>query len=1008
MKKFIKKILKSKSVWFLVFLVFFYKLVFNPISGKFILDSVFRNFSTGKFFGNVERFSLFYGVELTDVRVQSGSDFDNRNVLQAKRIAFLYNLPQVLWGHINISQVAIESPKVSLIKKNGKWNAATLFPSSKKKEENKEEKPSPPKEKIDIYIPINISFDFLLKDFDFSIASIDDEKNFSGKLQGLNLAIDLKTYRFNEIPLNMDILSIIRKFQIKLNPEQNIKIEFTDSSKNLKSPFRFTWLLVQELEKEPIEFFSKLDLGAEQIPITLNNKLIAPFDMGIAYDLFYSPKNDSLLLNDFKVIFEKDVWLQIMGKVQNALQNSRYINFEVIRSFVDLGAISRVIKNVPGVPPIGLNGMIELSPLSVKGTMDNVEAKGDLKFKRIRISLNNQNHYFQSIQLIFKALFNFTTNNKPTVENPLPWLTSLEISKFDAYYNNIFLKLYGFVKPTEKIDLNLKVQNIVVNQFVKTLFGYAWLDLNVQGENFALLKAKAKLNVLNFIYYLGKSKSGVSNILVTLNSNISFPEKFKPDSITIQQAKVQVSNSNSQEVMRFFTNGQLDLKESISANILSFKLNFNFTKLLPTLPLSLKETVTSLRTTLGDDQEIKGNLRYKDSKNAMDVNSNIYAVLPGLKLGTFHYSIALSMKKDPSSTIQVRNFEIDAYQSKLQAKLQGTLRKVKDGILGGYSPDLDFSLKLNSGSKTIDILKNIRLGGVIKVNFNWKEKLIKGKINSKKTNFYLSQGMCPGKECKNISIRNISFDLPIEHNMAIKQTATMIEGNKAKFVKTYGQEKKYNFSIDQVIAPHPHPSVKGKHITFVKKMGRRPGITARIDYENNSLNINDLRIYTLNGIIFGKNMLFNIGNGDTEKMEYATTLQIKNIDLKQLLPPKSRKSIDDGKIKADLNISGKNLTSPIDNLNLYFSVFKIGEDFGKSAIKIVSPESILTDYFAGSYNVDKINVELSRGLVYVSILFQKSFFSTVILKVEDDKIVQERMPLANFLKRTESEISNYQ
>ena len=79
---------------------------------------------------------------------------------------------------------------------------------------------------------------------------------------------------------NLDILSLIKSFQLKLNPKKEVKVEFADQSKKLKSPFRLTWLLIQELDKQPIQFFSKLDIGANKIPIELNNQLIAPFDLG--------------------------------------------------------------------------------------------------------------------------------------------------------------------------------------------------------------------------------------------------------------------------------------------------------------------------------------------------------------------------------------------------------------------------------------------------------------------------------------------------------------------------------------------------------------------------------------------------------------------------------------------------------------------------------------------------------------------------------------------------------
>ena len=46
-------------------------------------------------------------------------------------------------------------------------------------------------------------------------------------------------------------------------------------------------------------------------------------------------------------------------------------------------------------------------------------------------------------------------------------------------------------------------------------------------------------------------------------------------------------------------------------------------------------------------------------------------------------------------------------------------------------------------------------------------------------------------------------------------------------------------------------------------------------------------------------------------------------------------------------------------------------------------------------------LKLSRDRV------QKSIFNTLVFNVENDMISQERIPLASFLKRTETELSAY-
>lgn len=76
-------------------------------------------------------------------------------------------------------------------------------------------------------------------------------------------------------------------------------------------------------------------------------------------------------------------------------------------------------------------------------------------------------------------------------------------------------------------------------------------------------------------------------------------------------------------------------------------------------------------------------------------------------------------------------------------------------------------------------------------------------------------------------------------------------------------------------------------------------------------------------------------------------------------------------------------------------------------MNIFTPSNLFTDFIYNSYAVDKIEVELSKGLVYAVIQFKRSVLNTII-NLENSQISQQRMPLANFLKRARSEIDTYQ
>ena len=234
---------------------------------------------------------------------------------------------------------------------------------------------------------------------------------------------------------------------------------------------------------------------------------------------------------------------------------------------------------------------------------------------------------------------------------------------------------------------------------------------------------------------------------------------------------------------------------------------------------------------------------------------------------------------------------------------------------------------------------------------------------------------------------------------------SILDGSKDTLIRTKGMEKGNNFSIDSILGNHPiYPETA---FPLVQGSIKNSGVVGRIEYLNNLFSISNLVVKTLNGSISSKNIQLNIANGQSNNFEFLGNLQVRDIDLTELIPKDNKKVIDDGKIRGDINFSGKNLKEFIDNTEIYFSVYKIGKDFGKSAINIVSPPNLIRDYIVSSYSVDKIEAELSKGLIYVNILFKPSLLSNLLTKIENNKISMERMPLNNFINRAENEISTY-
>jgi hypothetical protein len=308
-------------------------------------------------------------------------------------------------------------------------------------------------------------------------------------------------------------------------------------------------------------------------------------------------------------------------------------------------------------------------------------------------------------------------------------------------------------------------------------------------------------------------------------------------------------------------------------------------------------------------------------------------------------------------------------------------------------------------NEALSLTPKVQFRGNFGTSLKFLNSKVTGNLFSENSNLSFKTGDCNESDCKKFELQNILIQLPIEHDLSLSTNESILSGDKSKFMRTYGQEMQPNFSIHRLIGNHPF--LENQDMDYIKPNGNVPGLQARIEYVRNVFSLNQLKINTLNGFIYGKDILFNVKSGLPQSMEYSAVLQIREMDLKELLHPRSAKKIDDGKIVSDLNVSGHNLLDPIANLNLYFSIYKIGKDFGKSAINVVMSSNYIQDYIVSSYSVDKIEIELSRGLVYANILFRPGLLPSLFTRIEDNKITQERMPLANFLNRAQSEITTY-
>ena len=1002
-----KKFSKTKKFKFLLGTILGYNLIFNTISGNIILGNILKSVFQTEAVAKFTKFSLLYGFIIEDLSIQAGDIFKGENLVNCKRIALEYNLPALFLFRLKLNEVSISGLNLNLHKKEKKWNFETIFPKNSEKENNLEEKKEVndvQKDGIDTYIPVSAYLKFFLKDISIKV-HIEEESVLQAGLENFNLNLEVDTHRFNKIPFSVDALNILDIFYFSINPNNNPKILFKDKTTDLYSDFNMLINLMYDSSKEKKIFSSNLKIGNENLNLSFEDKKVENFGFILDYDLSYSPEQDTLNLQHLSLNVMKSNWLSVMGFIQKISTDERGLELSIKDSEILLEELKELASKFPGLGLMDIRGKISLNGMGAKGKLSSLLSNISIKGEDIFIAIGGLSHSIPDLIIDLNSELNLNNTKISSDENILPILSYLKINSIRMNYNGIKLNLDGEIFPASKVNCNLSITDIFPEKFTKSVKGKIDLAISITGNKLSLIDLATKINISNFRYFLGNSISGRNLIDIQFLTRIDLGSGFKFEKSNLYNFLLSLKNENRENALEIKTNLELDMRGGLKTEIPSLELQTDITKLIPTLPLSIRSTIAGLRESLGNILKLNGKITYIDTNKMKIIKSVLGASLPGIELKDMKLETDLKLINDTENTIILEKLSFSGYENKLKGNYKAKFYKpfTANAPYGDYTGEVLGNFTLESPNYRY-LTKGIYFKGDIDLDLDLKGAMINGKVRSNDSSFKLTSN-CPGNDCNETEISGLKMNIPFSHDLNDKTMENLLGGNSENFVQNYGLTKSSNFSVDRITSNHPIE--KGKKLDFVNSTPNLPGISAFLEYKENFLTLDNLRINTLNGVIFGKDFMVNVGSGNPEKIQYSATLQIRDIDLKQILPGTSKKKITDGTIKGDLNIKGENLTDPVGNIDLFFSIFQIGEDFGRSAVNIVSPTNFVTDRIINSYSVNKIEVEINHGLVYARVLFNKSVMNSLLFQVENDRIQQERIPLANFLKRAESELSEY-
>ena len=971
-------IFKSKITRTFLLVLLIYNSIFNSLSGQFLFNKINPYFHSGVCKANVSKFSLFYGIELENLTLSEKEE--NSPFLKVSRLAFLYSLPELIIGSININEIALENTEINIKKNKNIYNYENIFKTGPSKEKaNIEENKT---DFLKTYLYIKLSSFINIKNF--NIRYEDEENNFS--LNNLNTNLSIVTNRFNIIYFNEKSLDLLNEFTFEIQPSRSIPIQFKNNEISLNENIGFNFLLKTN-EENSFNFHQTFYLQLNSFSPLMNGKKINPLNISI--DINSSLNKNRFTLQDISFIFQGSKFIKGSGSIEDISNIMSVLSFSLEDSMIDLDLIHNAIQ-IPIFPLPKMSGKIYLSPLEIKGTTKEFTFKWNPLLENMNVSLNKSNHSISNGKILFEGTLG-SINNKFTFKKIHFLISNLKYNSMNVNSEILFVNniINGF----------MDLQKINLNQFSRSVNGFLSANIKIIESNINLIRGSIKSNIENFQIPIDNYHLKPSKLQVTSDIKIKLDESFELNQAKLENLNIELLNYNSGKSLQVITNVvQYEFLQK-KVTIQNLEIIMIPEKMTPLLPYSLGEKISNINTFLGKEIVFKSNLTFS-SIGEKQLKGNVEARIPGINLNDLTIKINMKLNSEGNSTIQITEFSTVGYENRLHTSVEGKIFTKNDKSISDLK--LNFSYISNS-LKTI--FSNFSFKGKIESNISINENFIIGSFNSNQSDFIYNKGSCPGKDCKFINIFNFTCNIPIIHELAPGLLPSILDGSKDTLIRTKGMEKGNNFSIDSILGNHPiYPETA---FPLVQGSIKNSGVVGRIEYLNNLFSISNLVVKTLNGSISSKNIQLNIANGQSNNFEFLGNLQVRDIDLTELIPKDNKKVIDDGKIRGDINFSGKNLKEFIDNTEIYFSVYKIGKDFGKSAINIVSPPNLIRDYIVSSYSVDKIEAELSKGLIYVNILFKPSLLSNLLTKIENNKISMERMPLNNFINRAENEISTY-
>ncbi len=495
---------------------------------------------------------------------------------------------------------------------------------------------------------------------------------------------------------------------------------------------------------------------------------------------------------------------------------------------------------------------------------------------------------------------------------------------------------------------------------------------------------ETELKIPHIGYTVQGSRSGNNSLL--LKSDLTALDNF--DRVVVNSLVLDIYNPDGHKSALYMDmKGNVFLADDVKGTVDITKLRLVTAPLSEMLPGRFRKIMAGVPLKQEVDLKIKSNFNL--GENITDGDLTLLGQIPDFDINDLKLEAAVS-HNNKAQRVDIKKFALGSASMNLALKASGMVELKKEPI---SNSDMKVSLELNN-----PLMQSVAgpwmTSGKVRLEAFMKGDLEKGKANG---NMIFDKFNLKNDDEK-LSVESMNMNFPFEYAFTpAKREKSSISITQDLVLDTSRFRPEPNFTIKSVKAKHP---VRDVSYEYMKDF------TSHIIFKNNVFSLTDLRAGVMGGSLYGRSILFNLADFNTENMEFNLVADGNNIDIGRLDNPDPAAKSSEAELSFNANFSGKGLNVEKElTATGSISIYKIGQDFANRLMKGLSeeqgksklgtPVQWLIDNALGIKGFD---FRLDRGLVYATVTFQRRGLS-ILGTVDKSRVDFERIPIQEYLRK---------